>query len=134
MINRIYGILSCGVVDESVTTGRYSNATAGDTTAKHLNELLSNDPEIRGYQIEVIIWLLRSHYSWIKLVRDFDPDNTYDSVIPIDKDHRISFRRLYDWAVELPAVTNDYTIGATINDIPIDLVVDRLIGLITTNN
>lgn len=134
MINRLYGILSCGIVNESTESGRYSDATAGEGTAKHLNKLLSSDPKVRSTQIEVLIWLLRSHHSWVKLLREFDPDNTYDSVIDINKTHGLSFKRIYEWACSLPAITNDFTIGAGINDTPIDLIVDRIIGLVTTNN
>lgn len=133
MINRIYGILSCGIVNEADEYGRFSDTYASPSTAKELSRLLSTDPTIRGMQIELLLWIMRSHYSWVKLIKDFDPDNSYDSLIDVNIDCDLSFRKIYDWAVDAPKIINEYTIGADINSTPLDLIVDRLIGVVTSN-
>ena len=133
MINRIYGILSCGIVNESCEYGRFSDTYASASTARELSRLLSTDPVTRGMQIELLLWILRSHYSWVKLIKDFDPDNSYDSLLNIGSGCGLTFRKMYDWAVDAPKIINEYTIGADANSTPLDLIVDRLIGVITSN-
>lgn len=133
-VNRIFGILSCGVVNEDHISGRYSTESAGKETANKLNEILSSDPETRGYQIEFLIWLMRSQPVWAKLINKFDPENSYDTLIDIKTDIKLSIKQLYDWAMGLPNIENEFAWRTTGDDITTDLIISRLIGLITTNN
>lgn len=133
-VNRIFGILSCGIVNEDHISGRYSTESAGKETEAKLNQILSDNPELRGYQIEFLIWLMRSHPVWVKLVNKFDPDNSYDTLIDIKTDVKLSIKQLYTWALSLPSVENGFAWRVTGDDIATDLIISRLIGLITTNN
>lgn len=126
-INRIYGTLTNGLVSTSDPGYRYSNVKPSEEQWQRFKPFMSTNTAAKA---DLILRLLKSTTSWVKILNKLDPVNTYDVLVTIPEltDSDITFESLYKWACTLPAISNEYTTQVGFGDDKIDVVISRLLG------
>ena len=97
MVNVIYGILADGRT--GINCLRYSDCVANSKQRSLLSGLVPSDAKNRGAFIDYVLKLLSCTPVWPKLIRELDPNNTYD-VCVLDTADTLNFsplQAMLDW-------------------------------------
>ena len=133
MINVIYGVLSLGKAKPDMVGFRYSDVTANGKQRTILSGLIPDKSENCLIYVDYILKLLSCSPLWPTLIRDLDPNNTYDVDVVNGSNTECSLsyspmQRLLDWERDVNITDERFPYSSL--DPAIDRVVAKLAAVL----